>query len=212
MFARSACIHPNQRPPAPQKIHDAMAEKMDTKFREYFPKLPQVRRVTCCHPKMNLGEMRSDLTWQKRKWSSWRKRNFGEMTKTWGWWKYYHSEWNTLFFCSGRMFMICGCCFLWWILSTLRIRYASWRCSKVEKTWLLDLFRVVLLVNEHHLTGHFFPQERNLHFTGSTQKKHALSSGYVRGVARRRCSDHWYSGDWDQGEGYPVSILFMALH
>ena len=121
-----------------------------------------------------------------------KEKKWSEMTKTWGWWKYYHSEWNTLFFCSERMCMICGCCFLWWILSTLRIRYASWRCSKV--------------------TGHFFPQERNLHLTRSTQKKHALSSGYVRGVARRRCSDHWYSGDWDQVEGCPVSILLMALH
>ena len=31
------------------------------------------------------------------------------------------------------------------------------------------------------------------------------ASGDVRGVARRRCSDHWYSGDWDQVEGYPFS-------
>jgi len=31
-----------------------------------------------------------------------------------------------------------------------------------------------MLINEHHLTGTFFPQEQKLHFTRYTQKKHAF--------------------------------------
>ena len=32
----------------------------------------------------------------------------------------------------------------------------------------------LMLINEHHLTGNFFPQEQKLHFTRYTQKKHAF--------------------------------------
>lgn len=69
-----------------------------------------------------------------------------------------------------------------------RLRFMIAGCS--------DLCFCLMLVKEHHLIGNFFPQE---------EKCLIRASGDVRGVARRRCSDHWYSGDWDQVEEYPFS-------
>ena len=137
--------------------------------------------------------------------------------RRWGWWKDYHLDgWKTnlVFSIKERCSWIADVAFCaeYWILLTLRM------LCKMEMPQKLrfmiagcSLCFCLMLINEHHLTGNFFPQEQKLHFTRHTRKKHASIPSVRR--CTWRCKEKMFRSLVFRrlGSSWRVSILFMAF-
>ena len=190
---------------------EAMAA-MDTKFREFFPKLPKVRRFWLSSKNVfgwnkNCDHLTENnlLVVKEKKW--------GEMTKDVRVVKRLSLRWvkdKPCFFDQSGCSWIADVAFCaeYWILLTLRM-LCKMEMLKSWDSWLLDVVYVFVWCWSTNIISLEISFRKNKSSTSPVIPGRSMpayrASGDVRGVARRRCSDHWYSGDWDQVEGYPFS-------